>query len=95
MSWAFFKINGSITSGMLATLDLTGAKEVFYYPGSAWFTPFIKALTKASRLNTALQVIQHMNDNMTMAEIGLGYNTSNTTQAGKDRPSNTVVGLRA
>ena len=40
MSWAFFKIIGSITSGMLATLDLTGAKEVFYYPGSAWFTPF-------------------------------------------------------
>ena len=33
-----------------------------------WYNALMKALTKASRLNTALQVIQRMNDGMSVIE---------------------------
>jgi len=33
-----------------------------------WFNALMKAITKASRVNTALQVIQHMNDGMSVVK---------------------------
>jgi len=38
----------------------------------------MKSFAKASRVNTALLVIQHMDNGMTVAEIGLGYNAPKT-----------------
>ena len=44
----------------------------------------MKSLTKASRLNTALQVIRHMNNGMTVVEISKVHNASKTAQFKSD-----------
>jgi len=44
----------------------------------------MKSLTNASHVNTALQVIQHINNIMTAAEISLGYNMPKTAYVNSD-----------